>query len=52
MSDVIAFVKEVGFPIAVAVFVLWRLNGRIERLTVAVVKLTERLERLLDSHSH
>jgi len=40
-----ALVKEVGFPIAVAGWVLWRLNGKMDRLSEALHKLIAQLER-------
>lgn len=42
------FVAQLGFPVAVAVFVLVRLNGKLERLTEAMVRLEERMLRLVD----
>jgi len=38
-------VKDVGFPVAVATFVLVRLNGKMDRLTEALYKLIEKLEQ-------
>ena len=40
--------SKVGFPVAVAGFVLIRLNGKLERLTAALTAFSERLDRLLD----
>lgn len=44
-EDFITLIKEVGFPIAVASFVLFRLNGKLDRLTQAIAKLIDRMER-------
>jgi hypothetical protein len=44
-EDFITLVKEVGFPIAVASFVLFRLNGKLDRLTNAIEKLMHRMEQ-------
>jgi len=41
-------VQKVGFPIVVALFVLVRLNGKLERVALGLERLCERLERLLD----
>jgi hypothetical protein len=40
-------VQKVGFPIVVALLVLLRLNGKLERVALALERLSERLERLL-----
>jgi len=39
----IDIVSRVGFPIAVAAFVLVRLNGKMDRLTDALHKVAEQL---------
>jgi hypothetical protein len=44
-EDFITLVKEVGFPIAVASFVLFRMNGKLDRLTKAIDRLIDRMER-------
>jgi hypothetical protein len=41
-------VQKVGFPIVVALFVLVRLNGKLERVAVGLERLSERLERFLE----
>jgi hypothetical protein len=41
-------VQKVGFPIVVALFVLVRLNGKLERVALALERLSERLERLFE----
>lgn len=38
------WVKEVGFPIAIAIFVLVRLNGKFDRLTTAVYGLISAID--------
>lgn len=37
-------IKNIGFPIAVAVFVLVRLNGKMDRLTESILGLTGSLD--------
>jgi hypothetical protein len=41
-------VQKVGFPIVVALFVLVRLNGKLERVAVGLERLSERMERFLE----
>jgi len=45
--DWLPLVKEVGFPIAVAGFVLIRLNGKMDRVSTAMLTLNSTLEKLL-----
>jgi hypothetical protein len=45
LEDFIALIKDVGFPIAVASFVLFRMNGKLDRLTNAIDRLIDRMER-------
>ena len=47
-SVLIDAVQKVGFPIVVALFVLVRLNGKLERVAAGLDRLSERLERLLE----
>jgi len=42
-------ISTVGFPIVVAVFVLWRLNGKMEHLAVSLERLTIQLDILLQT---
>jgi hypothetical protein len=44
-EDFITLVKEVGFPIAVASFVLFKMNGKLDRLVKAIDRLIDRMER-------
>lgn len=44
IDEFVTLIKEVGFPIAVASFVLFRMNGKLDRLTKAIEKLTQRME--------
>ena len=44
MNEVIALIKEVGFPIAVAAYVLVRLNGKLDRLTTAIYSLRSTIQ--------
>jgi hypothetical protein len=47
-SVLIDAVQKVGFPIVVALFVLLRLNGKLEKVAVGLERLSERLERFLE----
>jgi hypothetical protein len=47
-SVLIDAVQKVGFPIVVALFVLVRLNGKLERVAEGLERLSERLDRVLD----
>ena len=40
LEEVGNFIGQVGFPIAVAAFVLFRMNGKLERLTKAIERQT------------
>src|SRR5512143_590993 len=42
------FVREVGFPVAVAVFVLWRLDGRVGELVSGQDQETRLLREIRD----
>lgn len=39
LDEVGRFITTVGFPVAVASFLLWRLNGKMDRLTNAIYSL-------------
>ena len=41
-----SFISNVGFPIAVAVFVLYKLNGKLEGINDGLHKLTSAVEKL------
>lgn len=45
---IVDFVKNVGVPAGIAVFVLWRLNGTLGALRGAIVALTLELVRHAD----
>lgn len=47
VPEVVEVVKSVGFPIAVAGFVLWKLNGKMERVALALEKLEHAMNNLL-----
>jgi hypothetical protein len=40
-ADLMNFIGNVGFPIAVAAYLLMRLEGKMDKLTEAVVALKE-----------
>lgn len=43
--QLLALVRDLGFPAGVAFFVLWRLEGRLKELTDAVNALRDCLSR-------
>lgn len=45
MQEVADFIKEVGFPIAVAAFVLVRMNGKLDKLAKSMDSLRNTMER-------
>ena len=38
-------ISQVGFPIVVAAFVLFRMNGKFDRLRESIDRLIERMDR-------
>jgi len=44
MEEIITMVSNVGFPIAIAAFLLIRIESRMENLTAAINQLTKTLE--------
>lgn len=46
--ELVDIIRDVGFPIAVAAFVLVRLNGKMDRLTTAITSLSSTMERYID----
>jgi len=39
MKEVAEFIREIGFPVGVAVFVLWRLETRLVEISTALIEL-------------
>lgn len=55
MRDAIYMIQTVGFPIAVAGFLLWRLNGKISSFVMAAQEINIELRTLgeeLRAHRH
>ena len=53
MSELLSLVTNVGFPIAVAAYLLTRIEGRLEDLTVAVYEVREALiSSISDNNIH
>ena len=48
MGELIEFIERLGFPIAVAAFVLFRMNGKFDRLRESIDKLIRSLDRHTD----
>ena len=42
-ADWLSWIQGVGFPAAVAGFVLWRMEKRLASIEIAVVRLAERM---------
>lgn len=51
MSDLLSLVANVGFPIAVAAYLLTRIESRLEDLTVAVYEVREALISSINDNS-
>ena len=51
MSELISLVTNVGFPIAVAAWLLTRIESRLEDLTVAVYEVREALVSSINDNS-
>ena len=49
MENLYGAIASLGFPIVVAMFVLVRLNGKLDRLANAMTPLAERLDKHLAS---
>ena len=47
LDELANFIKEVGFPVAVAVILLVRMNGKLDRLTKSLDRMNGRLDRLI-----
>jgi hypothetical protein len=50
-ANALAWVQGVGFPAAVAIFVLWRVDKRLASIEIAVVRLAERLKENRNARS-
>lgn len=45
MDEVVGVIERVGFPVAVAAFVLFRMNGKFDKLRESIEKLIRSLDR-------
>ncbi len=45
MQEVVDAIKELGFPVVVACFVLFRMNGKFDKLRESIDKLIHTLEK-------
>ncbi len=45
MEELGAIIERVGFPVVVAAFVLFRMNGKFDRLRESIEKLIVSLDR-------
>lgn len=41
---IVGLVRDLGFPIVVALFVLFRLNGSLDKLKIAIDKLSSEMQ--------
>lgn len=48
MEELISIISNVGFPIFIAMFLLIRLETKIDQLVSAFIDLTESINQLLD----
>jgi hypothetical protein len=39
VDDFVKLIRDLGFPVAVAAFILWRLEARLKELTTAIEAL-------------
>jgi hypothetical protein len=46
----VVFFKAVGFPAAVAVWFLWKIQGFMDALTVSQTSMVELLRQLVELH--
>jgi len=44
VNELLEFIKVLGFPAAVAFFVLWRLDKRLEELTKVLAELCSKIK--------
>ncbi|MGB4130603.1 MAG: YvrJ family protein [Tepidanaerobacteraceae bacterium] len=49
MQDLVAQVANVGFPIAVSIYLLVRLEAKMESLTASIYELAKVIEGIRDS---
>lgn len=45
MEELLVQISNVGFPIVLSAYLLVRLEGKMEALTISILKLTEALEK-------
>jgi len=46
MNELIEIIQQIGFPIAVAIFLLWRYDKRLKDLTEVLHKIATTIEVL------
>ena len=46
MEEIVSIIKDIGFPIFVAMYLLARIEGKIDKLVAAFVDLTEAFTEL------
>ncbi len=47
MDEVFALISNLGFPVAVSIFLLVRLEGKMDELTASVKELSQAISRML-----
>jgi len=47
MEELVPLIANVGFPIAVSVYLLVRIEGKIEGLTMSIRELSEAIGRII-----
>ncbi len=48
MEDILNAVANIGFPIAVSVYLLMRIEGKIENLTMSIYELSKVISSKID----
>lgn len=51
MEDIVTAIANLGFPIAISIFLLVRIEGRMEKLTESINTLSNTISSTLNSSS-
>jgi hypothetical protein len=46
LDDILKIIKEVGFPIAIAVFLLWKTSASVDALAIVLLETKENISYL------
>lgn len=50
LDKIIAIIRTLGFPAAIAVWFLWKIQAYMDAMTVSQVQITELLRQLIAMH--